>query len=172
MAFWPGLAKAFLSSGFACMNLMRARLARAACGMLSRAISPLSTFRSKAWRRPSWPILNRVWCSGFFATSSLWSHPQQHVGAIDQARRPAHTFAMAAARAGFFSLLSLSIKNPPRLKHLDGDFCQGIPLQSANPNCPEDGSPGVHRRYPVCLSNLDLDHPITPDTSCEPALHV
>jgi integrase len=66
----------------------------------------------------------------------------------------------------------LSIKNPPRLKHPDGDFCQGIPLQSANPNSPGDGFAWRSPRYPVCLSNLDLDHPITPDTSCEPARHV
>src|ERR1019366_10422110 len=44
---WLGLAKAFWNSGSAWMNLMRATLARAACGMSSRFASPRLILRKR-----------------------------------------------------------------------------------------------------------------------------
>src|ERR1035441_10651368 len=65
---WLGLAKAFWNSGSAWMNLMRATLARAACGMSSLFASPRLIFRSWDFRAESCPGLKNLWFSGFLAT--------------------------------------------------------------------------------------------------------
>src|ERR1035441_2557590 len=46
------------------MNLMRATLARAACGMSSRFASPRMIFRSKDFRAESWPGLKGCGVAG------------------------------------------------------------------------------------------------------------
>src|ERR1035441_5191079 len=50
---WLGLAKAFWNSGSAWMNLILAKLARAACGMSSRFASPRLIFRSRDFKAES-----------------------------------------------------------------------------------------------------------------------
>src|ERR1035437_5407433 len=62
------------------MNLMRARFARAACGMSSRFASPRLIFRSRDFKAESCPGLNELWRSGFLATSSRARQPQQQSG--------------------------------------------------------------------------------------------
>src|ERR1035441_490121 len=87
---WLGLAKAFWNSRSAWMNLMRATLARAACGRSSRFASPRLTLRNRDFRAESCPGLNELWRSGFLATSSRARQPQQHSG------RASHSAPMAA----------------------------------------------------------------------------
>src|ERR1035441_7826997 len=50
---WLGLTKAFWNSGSTCTNLMRARFARAACGMSSLFASPPLIFRSRDFKAES-----------------------------------------------------------------------------------------------------------------------
>src|ERR1019366_7706744 len=77
---WLGLAKAFWNSGSAWMNLMRARFARADCGISSRFASPRLILRRRDFKAESWPGLNELWRSGFLATSSRARQPQQQTG--------------------------------------------------------------------------------------------
>src|ERR1035441_2725071 len=98
-------AKAFWNSGSAWMNLMRATLARAACGMSSRFASPRLTLRNRDFRAESCPGLNDFWCSGVLATSSRARQPQQHTGGshhsasiVALARRLAQAARMASDR--------------------------------------------------------------------------
>src|ERR1035437_7583542 len=115
---WLGLAKAFWNSGSACMNLMRATFARAACGMSSRFASPRLILRSKDFRAESWPGLKYLWCSWFLATSSRARQPQQQTGcASDSASNAAlarlfsQAFRIASLRsvAGRFSFSDCSV---------------------------------------------------------------
>src|ERR1035441_2230540 len=99
-------AKAFWNPGSAWMNLMRATLARAACGMSSRFASPRMIFRSKDFRAESWPGLKNLWFSGFLATSSRAEQPQQQTGCASHsasnaalARLFSHAFRIASDRA-------------------------------------------------------------------------
>src|ERR1035437_9826823 len=115
---WLGLAKAFWNSGSACMNLMRATFARAACGMSSRFASPRLILRSKDFRAESWPGLKYLWCSWFLATSSRAPQPQQHSGCASDsfskaavARLFSQAFRIASLRgvAGRFSFSDCSV---------------------------------------------------------------
>src|ERR1035441_4423697 len=126
-------AKAFWNSGSAWMNLMRATLARAACGMSSRFASPRMIFRSKDFRAESWPGLKNLWFSGFLATSSRAEHPQQQRGCASHsastpavARRLAQAARIASERevVGCFSFSDSSVvvvipplKNPKLFGH-------------------------------------------------------
>src|SRR5665647_3625343 len=112
---WLGLAKAFWNSGSACMNLMRDRFARAACGMSSRFASPRLIFRSRDFKAESCPGLNELWRSGFLATSSRAPQPQQQTGwashstsIVALAHRLVQAFRIASERgvAGRFSAIS------------------------------------------------------------------
>ena len=66
------------------MNLMRATLARAACGMSSRFASPRMIFRSKDFRVESWPGLKNLWFSGVFG----YVEPGRTTAATDGMREP------------------------------------------------------------------------------------
>src|ERR1039457_4408863 len=98
------------------MNLMRATLARAACGMSSLFASPRLIFRSWDFRAESCPGLNDFWRSGFLATSSWAEQPQQQTGCANHsastpalARRLAQAARMASDRevaVGRFSEIS------------------------------------------------------------------
>src|ERR1035437_4657527 len=94
------------------MNLMRARFARAACGISSRLASPRLTFRNRYFGAASAPGLNDLWCSGFFARPSRAEQPQQQTGCASHsasivalARLFSHAFRIASLRgvAGRFS---------------------------------------------------------------------
>src|ERR1039457_35206 len=100
------------------MNLMRARFARAACGMSSRFASPRLIFRSRDFKAESCPGLNELWRSGFLATSSRAEQPQQHTGCASHsastpavARRLAQAARIASLRgvAGRFSFSDSSV---------------------------------------------------------------
>src|ERR1017187_7352914 len=115
------------------MNLMRATLARAACGMSSPLASPRLILRSKDFRAESWPGLNELWRSGFLATSSRAEQPQQQTGCASHsaptpalARRVAQAARIASERevAGRFSFSDSSVvvvipplKNPKIFGH-------------------------------------------------------
>src|ERR1035437_836521 len=115
---WLGLAKAFWNSESACMNLMRATFARAACGMASGFASPRLILRRRDFRAASWPGLNELWCSGFLATSSRAEQPQQQTGCTSHSapvaalpRRLAQAARIASERgvAGRFSFSGFSV---------------------------------------------------------------
>src|SRR5664280_1661354 len=100
------------------MNLMRATLARAACGMSSLFASPRLIFRSKDFRAESWPGLKDLWCSGFLATCSRAEQPQQQTGCESHsapmaalARRLAQAARIASERgvAGRFSFSGFAV---------------------------------------------------------------
>src|ERR1035441_71861 len=115
------------------MNLMRAALVRAACGMSSRFASPRLILRNRDFRAASWPGLNELWCSGFLATASRARQPQQHTGCASHsastpalARRLAQAARIASERevAGRFSFSEFSVvvvipplKNPKIFGH-------------------------------------------------------
>src|ERR1035441_10560669 len=100
------------------MNLMRARFARAACGMSSRFASPRLIFRSRDFKAESCPGLNELWCSGVLATSSRAEQPQQQTGCASHsastpavARRLAQAARIASERevVGCFSFSDSSV---------------------------------------------------------------
>src|ERR1035441_8472623 len=100
------------------MNLMRARFARAACGMSSRFASPRLILRSRDFRAASCPGLNELCFSGFLATSSRAPQPQQQTGCASHsapmaalARLFSQAFRIASLRgvAGRFSFSDSSV---------------------------------------------------------------
>src|ERR1019366_2569701 len=138
---WLGLAKAFWNSGYAWMNLMRARFVRAACGMSSRFASPRLILRSKDFKAASWPGLNELWHSGFLATSSRAEQPQQQTGCASHSAPMAalaclfsHAFRIASLRSvvGCFSFSDSSVVILPlKYSELFGHKIMGCPLDPA-----------------------------------------